>query len=145
LQKFDESLTKIRKSMSDSIKLTLTLPTDPKTLYNAWLDSEKHSAFTNSPATIEKKVGSEFTASDGYISGKNELLHMNKRIVQSWRTTDFSEENADSTLEIVLEKVEKGTKLTIIHSNLPADTGKTYRKGWRDHYFKPMKEYFDMK
>jgi activator of HSP90 ATPase len=70
---------------------------------------------------------------------------MNKRIVQSWRTTDFPENHPDSTLEIIFEKVEKGTKLIIAHSDLPTDTGKTYRKGWRDNYFKPMKEYFENK
>lgn len=131
--------------MSDSIKLSLTLPTEPKVLYNAWLDSNEHTAFTHSKASIEKKVGSTFSAHDGYISGKNELLHMNKRIVQSWRTTDFDEDTADSTLEISFEKVDKGTKITLAHSNLPDDTGKSYRKGWRDNYFKPMKEYFDKK
>lgn len=131
--------------MSDSIKLSVTLPTDPKTLYNAWLNSNDHTAFTKSKAVIEKKVGSSFSAHDGYITGKNELLHMNKRIVQSWRTTDFDEECEDSLIEISFEKVEKGTKLIIQHSNLPDDTGKTYRKGWRDHYFKPMKEYFEDK
>lgn len=128
--------------MSDSIKLTVTLPTDPKTLYNAWLNSELHSAFTQSKAKIEKKVGSSFFAGDGYISGKIELLHMNKKIVQTWRTTDFNDDAPDSNLEILFEKVDQGTKITLVHSNLPPDTGKTYRKGWRDHYFKPMKEYF---
>ena len=131
--------------MPDSIKLTLTLPTDPKTLYNAWLDSDSHSEFTRSKAIIEKKVGTTFTAGDGYITGENKLLHMNKRIVQSWRTTDFDEDNEDSLLEVSFEKVEKGTKVTLLHSNLPEDSGKTYRKGWREHYFKPMKEYFDNK
>ena len=131
--------------MSDSIKQTVTLPTNPKTIYSAWLSSDKHSAFTNSKAVIEKKVGSSFSAHDGYITGKIELLHMNKRIVHTWRTTDFSEEDQDSTLEVILEKVEKGTKITLVHSNLPEDSGKTYRKGWRDHYFKPMKEYFTEK
>ena len=131
--------------MSDSIKLSITLPVEPKTLYNAWLDSNEHTAFTNSKVSIEKKVGSIFTAQDGFISGKNELLHMNKRIVQSWRTTDFEEETVDSTLEISFDKVEKGTKITLAHSNLPADTGKSYRKEWRDTYFKPMKEYFEEK
>lgn len=129
--------------MSDSIKLTLTIPAEPKTLYNAWLNSEIHSAFSNGKAEIEKKVGSSFTAGDGYISGKNELLHRNKRIVQSWRTTDFEEENEDSNLEIIFEKVEKGTKITLNHTNLPDDSGKKYRKGWKDNYIKPMKDYFN--
>lgn len=129
--------------MSDSIKLTITIPADPKTLYNAWLNSEKHSAFSKGKAEIKKKVGSSFTAHDGYISGKNELLHMNKRIVQSWRTTDFDEDHEDSTLEVIFEKVEKGTKITLNHTNLPNDTGKKYRKGWKEYYFNPMKEYFN--
>ncbi len=131
--------------MSDSIKLSLTLPTDPKTLYNAWLDSEQHTAFTNSKTKIEKKVGSNFIAGDGYIMGKIELLHMNKRIVQTWRTTDFEEENVDSKLEVLFEKVDKGTKVILVHTDLPEDSGKKYRKNWRDTYFKPMKEYFQEK
>ena len=130
------------KIVLDSIKLSITLPVEPKKVYNAWLSSKKHSAFTKSEAHIEKKVGSTFTAGEGYISGTTELLHMNKRIVQTWRTTDFTEEDIDSTLEIVFENVEKGTKVSIIHTDLPKNTGTTYKKGWRDHYFKPMKEYF---
>jgi activator of HSP90 ATPase len=128
--------------MTDSIKLSATIPVDTKTIYSAWLDSEKHSAFTNSKAEIERKVGSNFTAGDGFISGTNKLLHMNKRIVQTWRSTDFPEDSEDSLLEITFEKVEKGTKVIINHSNLPEGTGKDYRKGWKDNYFKPMKEYF---
>jgi len=131
--------------MSDSIKLSITLPVDPKILYDAWLNSKKHSDFTKSTASIEKKVGNSFSAMDGYITGKNELLHMNKRIVQSWRTTDFSEENADSTLEVIFKNTDKGTKLGIVHTNLPEDSGKNYRKFWRDQYFKVMKEYFEEK
>lgn len=127
---------------SDSIKLSATIPVDAKTIYSAWLDSEKHSAFTKSKAKIERKVDSEFTAGDGYISGTLKLLHMNKRIVHTWRSTDFAEDAEDSLLEVSFEKVEKGTKVIVQHSNLPVGTGQSYRKGWRDNYFKPMKEYF---
>ena len=48
-----------------------------------------------------------------------------------------------NNLEILFEKVNKGTKVSIVHTNLPKDSGKYYRKGWKDHYFKPMKEYFE--
>ncbi len=128
--------------MADSFKVSVTLPTTPKEIYNAWLDSSKHSEFTESEAKIEKKVGSEFTAGNGYISGKNILLHMNKRIHQSWRTTDFPEDAPDSKVEISFEPVAKGTKLTIVHSNLPEGEGTKYKKGWKEHYFAPMKKYF---
>lgn len=128
--------------MTDSIKLSVTLPATPKEIYNAWLDSEKHSAFTGSNATIERKVGGKFSASDGYIYGENLLLHMNKRIYQSWRTTDFPEGSEDSRVEITLTAVEKGTKLSIVQTEIPEGDGKKYRKGWKDHYFAPMKKYF---
>ena len=105
--------------MTDSIKLSATIPVDAKTIYSAWLNSEKHSAFTKSEVKIERKVDSEFTAKDGYISGTNKLLHMNKRIVQEWRSTDFPEDAENSIVEISFEKVEKGTKVIIQHSNLP--------------------------
>ncbi len=127
---------------TDSIKLSATIPADAKTIYSAWLDSEKHSAFTNSKVKIERKVDSNFIAGDGAITGTNKLLHMNKRIVQTWRSTEFPEESEDSLVEITFEKVDKGTKVIINHSNLPEGTGKDYRKSWKDNYFKPMKEYF---
>jgi activator of HSP90 ATPase len=36
-----------------------------------------------------------------------------------------------------------GTRVTIIHSEIPAGQGEGYKKGWKDFYFKPMKKYFE--
>ena len=94
-----------------------------------------------SPADASAEVGGEFSAWDGYISGKNLELEPGKRILQSWRTQQFSESDADSELEIVLEGVPEGTKLTLKHTKLP-DHGMQYKDGWVEHYFDPMKAYF---
>ncbi len=128
--------------MGDTIKLSIKLPVSPRELYESWLDAEKHTAFTGSKADIERKVGSKFTAGDGYITGENLKLFRFNRIIQSWRTTDFPEDADDSTVTIELEKIKEGTKLTIVHENLPDGEGKKYRQDWREHYFKPMKDYF---
>lgn len=128
--------------MPDSIKLSVKLPVKQREIYEAWLDAQKHSDFTGSPATIERKVGAEFTAGDGYITGKNLELYRFYKIVQSWRTTDFPEDAEDSRVEILIDSIPEGTKVTIVHTNLPEGDGKKYRKGWKDHYFTPMKEYF---
>lgn len=131
--------------MSDSIKLSVKLPVKPRDIYEAWLDAEKHTAFTGSPAKIERKVGSEFTAWDGYITGKNLELYRFYKIVQTWRTTDFPEDAEDSRVEILIDPINEGSKVTIVHSNIPEGDGKKYRKGWKDTYFTPMKEYFSNK
>ena len=55
------------------------------------------------------------------------------------RVVDESEE--DSRLEILLKEVDSQTELTLIHTNL-SEHGEQYKKGWVNHYFKPMKEYF---
>ncbi len=128
--------------MSDSIKLSVTLSATPRVVYEAWLDSEKHSEFTGSKAEIQRKVGTNFTAEDGYIQGMNLTLYRFKKIIQTWRTTDFPEGSEDSNLEVNLDLVKNGTKLTIIHTNLPEGDGLKYRKTWRENYFTPMKEYF---
>jgi len=121
--------------------LKTTFNTTVKTIYNAWLSSEKHTEMTGGVATISAKVGDNFSAWDGYISGQTINLELNKRIVQSWRTSQFDEGEPDSQLEIQLDEINGKTELTLIHSNLP-ESGEHYKQGWEDHYFEPMRNYF---
>jgi len=121
--------------------LKTTFNTTVKTIYNAWLSSEQHSEMTGGAATISAKVGDNFSAWDGYISGQNINLELNKRIVQSWRTSQFDDSELDSQIEIQLDEINGKTELTLIHSNLP-ESGEHYKQGWEDHYFEPMRNYF---
>ncbi len=128
--------------MTESIKLSAVFPVNAKTLYEAWLDSKQHSAFTGSKAKINSKIGGTYTAWDKYISGKTIMLQPYSRIVQSWRTTEFHDSYPDSTVEILFEKSANGTKLTIVHSGIPKGDGKKYKDGWKEFYIEPMKAYF---
>jgi activator of HSP90 ATPase len=128
--------------LRNSIKISQIFPVSAKRLYDAWLSSREHSDFTHSKAEIKPKIGTNFTAGNGYISGHNVALQPYSRIVQSWRTTDFPENTIDSKLEILFEKVNGGTRLTLIHTQIPNGQITEYEKGWKKHYFKPMKAYF---
>src|SRR3989338_2505698 len=125
------------------IILTTTFPVSPEKIYQAWLTGKKHTAMTGAKATGTAKVGSKFTAWDGYIWGKNLTVVKNKKIVQSWRTSEFGDDDPDSVLTITLAKVAGGTKLTLQHKNTPKSQEASYRQGWEDHYFEPMRAYFD--
>ncbi len=127
--------------MSIEFVISTLLPATPQEVYNAWLSSKGHAAMTSSPASASAVVGDEFDAWDGYIHGKNLELVPNKRIVQSWRTTEFSKDEPDSRIEITLEPAGKQTKLTLSHTGLPPHGGQ-YESGWVESYFDPMKEYF---
>jgi len=111
----------------------------PPQVYDAWLDSERPPRIAGGEVSAD--VGGEFTAGNGYISGKNLGLETGKRILQSWRTQNSEALDAASELEIILEAVLEGTKLTLKHTNIP-DAGAGYKDGWVEHYFEPMKTYF---
>jgi activator of HSP90 ATPase len=128
--------------MENEFTLTVTINTKAEKIYNAYLSSEGHSAITGSPAKVDGEVNGDFSAWDGYIWGMFLELKKNKRIVQAWRTSEFPSAAEDSIVEILLEEDHGKTKLTLKHSNIPEGQAESYRTGWEDFYFKPMREYF---
>ncbi len=128
--------------MGIEFEVSELISTTRESIFEAWLDSNGHSRMTGSPAKVSDVVGESFEAWDGYITGKNLGLQFPKRIVQRWRTVEFDDSDEDSHLEILLESVGTGTRVTIRHTNLP-EHGMQYREGWKDAYFMPMKEYFE--
>lgn len=128
--------------MLESLHVSMVLPVDAKTLYEAWLDSAQHSAFTGGKAEIDPNEGGVFTAWDGYIQGRNERLEPFHHIVQSWRTVEFPPGSADSRLELSFETVDAGTRVSLTHSDIPAGDAEKYRVGWKDHYLEPMRAFF---
>ena len=62
--------------------------------------------------------------------------------MQSWRTTDFPEGAEDSRLEVLLDEVPGGTRVTLLHTNIPDGQGEEYEQGWKEYYLEPMKRYF---
>jgi uncharacterized protein YndB with AHSA1/START domain len=128
--------------VSDSFEISTTLPASPRRIYEAWLSSDGHSAFTGGAAQIDPRVGGKHSAWDGYIEGTNLELEPYRRIVQSWRTTDFPASSHDSRLEIILKEIPAGTHLILKHSEIPSGQGQDYEQGWIDNYFEPMEKYF---
>jgi uncharacterized protein YndB with AHSA1/START domain len=128
--------------MTYDFKLSCTLPASPEAVYDAWLDSAAHSAMTGATAKVEKRVGGAHTAWDGYIAGKTLELVPAKRIIQSWRTTQFTGADPDSTITVELAPTRTGTRLTLTHSGVPDGQTSYEDGGWQDNYFSPMKAYF---
>ncbi|MBI3738777.1 MAG: SRPBCC domain-containing protein [Chloroflexi bacterium] len=128
--------------MPEEFSMSTVLKAEPEKIYRAWLSTKGHTAMTGSPAKVEAKVGGLFTAWDGYISGKTLELKPYTRFVQAWRTTEFPEDSPDSRVEVLLEAAKGGTKLTLKHTNIPEGQADSYKKGWEEFYFEPMKKYF---
>jgi activator of HSP90 ATPase len=127
----------------ESLKMSTTLPASPETIYNAWLSSEGHTAMTGSPAEVEAEIGGAFKAWDGYIWGMTLEMESPRRILQDWRTSEFPEVSPDSRVEIRFEESDGETKITLTHTEIPDGQGDSYKQGWEDFYFTPMRAYFE--
>ena len=115
---------------------------EPRAIYDAWMSSASHTAMTGADAVVDSSIGGEFSAWDGYIRGRTLELDPGRRIVQSWRTSEFETDDADSRIEVLLEPVAGGTRVRLRHTGVPAGQLGYENGGWRENYFAPMAAYF---
>ncbi|HEV7959360.1 MAG TPA: SRPBCC domain-containing protein [Acidimicrobiales bacterium] len=128
--------------MTYDFEVSDRMPVPPDVVYAAWLSSIGHSAMTGGTAHVDAREGGDFDAWDGYIHGVTLTLEPFARIVQSWRTQNFTDEQPDSQIEVLFEGDEAGTLVRVLHSNVPADQLGYEQGGWQKSYFDPMKAYF---
>lgn len=124
------------------LKQVIEFKASPHELYETLMDSKKHSKFTGDKAEISRDVGGKFTAYGGFIEGTNLELIPDKKIVQSWRGSDWPEGHF-SKVVFSFEVTEEGTKLTFTHDGIPADFFDDIKQGWEDFYWKPMKKFLE--
>lgn len=127
----------------EKITLSATFSVPGEKLYQAWLDPVHHAAMSyGGDAVIDARVGGTHSTGDGYITGKFVDLVPGKRIVQTWRTTDFPEDQPDSQVELLFGDSKDGGSFQLVHSGLPEDQVEEYRNGWIEYYLQPMTLYF---
>lgn len=122
-----------------TIKQSVTIKANPHEVYEALMDSRKHTKFTGAKARISRKVGGNFSAYVRYIQGINLDLVPDKRIVQAWRGSDWPKGHY-SIATFSLKRMRGGTRLVFSQIGVPNREYKGINQGWRDHYWKPMKE-----
>ena len=128
--------------MAYDFEVSAVIPASPEQVFAAWMSSALHAEMTGGVAEIDPVVGGTFTAWDGYIWGRTIAFEAPHRIVQSWRTTEFSENDPDSQIEVLMTPEGSETLVRIRHTEVP-DGHRGYEDGgWQENYFDPMKRYF---
>ena len=126
--------------MTKAIQQAAKFYARPEVLFEMYMDSKKHSEATGAPAKIDRRPGGKFTAFGGQLSGKIQAVVPNKMIVQSWRGP-WKANDLDSILVITFKTMDEGTRVDIVHSNVPEHDHKGVAKGWPKYYWEPWKEY----
>ena len=125
-----------------TIKQSVTLKATAHEVYEALIDSRRHSEFTGDEANISREIGGRFTAYGEYIEGVNLELIPDKKIVQTWRASDWPEGHY-SKVTFSLEEVKGSTRLVFTQTGVPEEYYDDVSQGWRDWYWSPMKEMFE--
>lgn len=129
---------------TEKLSMSKEFPISPIELYKSWLNAHTHSEFTGAETHIKEELNSDYTTWDEYISGKIIALEPGRKILHTWRTTEFKNSDADSQVEILLEdNCQGGTILTLNHWDIPEGESEKYRDGWEQYYFEPMTEFFN--
>lgn len=123
------------------VRQSVTIKATPREVYEALMDSRKHSKFTGEKASMSRKVGEKFSIFEGGLTGTNLELAEGKKIVQSWRASmrDWPKDHY-SKATFSMKPVKGGTRLTFTQSGVPEKCYESISQGWRDYYWKPMKE-----
>ena len=120
-----------------TIKQTVTFNVPPDEVYDALMDSKKHSAFTGAKAAISKKKGGKYSAYDGYHGGMNLELIPGKKIVQSWHAQNW-EKGHFAKATFLFTKIKTGTLVKFIRAGVPDYDYKSIHNGWKEYYWKPL-------
>ena len=124
-----------------TIEQSVTFNASPHDVYEALMDSEKHSRFTGAKANISREVGGAFSAYDGALSGTIIELVPDAKIVQSWRGSDEGWVPGHySTATFSLEAIGGGTQLTFVQTGVPEQSVEQISQGWQTYYWPKMKQ-----
>ena len=123
------------------ITQTVVFPVAAERLFEMYLDPMVHAAITGGPVTISRRMGSEFQAFDDVLTGTMLAVYEPRLIVQSWRSSQFKPDDADSTLIIGFHATPAGGQVDLIHLDVPDHdfTGVTER--WEKYYWTPWRNY----
>ena len=88
---------------------------------------------------ISREVGGAFSLFGGYIMGRHIELVPGERIVQAWRTGNWSP-GVYSIAKFELAEQGSGTKLVLDHTGFPQGEAEHLAAGWKKHYWEPLEK-----
>ena len=127
--------------MTRNIIMAASLPAAPDRLFDMYLDAAEHAALTGLPVTLEPHAGGVFRAFDGMLSGK--ILHIEPKtlIVQTWRSVNWPLMAMDSVLTLSFWPAPDGTRIELVHVNVPEEDFAGVSQGWEKYYWTPWRTY----
>ena len=127
-----------RKNFTRHFDVTAT----PNQLYTMWITPAYHGAVTESLVSIIPKENGDIRLWDGAVTGNFIELVENQRIVQTWRTIDFSHLEEPSILLLEFQKHLEICRVRIEHSEIPFLLYQQFEYAWEEFYIPRIIDFF---
>ncbi len=127
--------------MPRTIQLAASLPAPPDRLFDMYLDSAEHAAFTGSAVTISAQPGTPFRAFNDVITGTILQVVPKRLIVQSWRSPHWGPTDLDSTLILTFLPENDGGRIELVQVNVVDTDFAGVCHGWGKYYWSPWRAY----
>ncbi|MEX0616326.1 MAG: SRPBCC domain-containing protein [Candidatus Woykebacteria bacterium] len=119
-----------------TFKQTYEIRAGVEKVWQALVDPKIIEKWSGSSAKMDGKVGTKFELWGGDIWGINTEVVESKKLVQDWFGGDWRE---PSKVTFVLTSDPDGTRVDLIHENLPDEEAGEFEDGWRKFYMGEIK------
>ena len=125
-----------------TISQSISIKASPAKVYQALISAEQFSKVTGAPADISSDEGGEFSCFGGQITGRQNELIPDERIVQAWRVKAWPE-GVFSEVRFDISASGDATTLELTHTGYPDDAAEHLEPGWHKMYWEPLKAYLE--
>lgn len=122
-------------------KQYISIEAEPEDVYACLTNPFTIELWSDMPAKMEAKEGTEFEIFEGDISGKILELVPNKKVVQQWY---FGEQEEPSIVTFKIHPDKAKVSLEMRHTNIPDEAYDEIKEGWKKYYLGRIKEFLEL-
>ncbi len=122
-------------------KQYISIEAEPEDVYACLTNPFTIELWSDMPAKMEAKEGTEFEIFEGEIAGKILELEPDKKVVQQWY---FGEQEEPSIVTFKIHPDKGKVSLELRHTSIPDEAYDEITEGWKKYYLGRIKEFLEL-
>ncbi len=122
-------------------KQYISIHAEPEDVYACLTNPFTIELWSDMPAKMEAKEGTEFEMFEGDITGKILELEPDKKVVQQWY---FGDQKEPSIVTFKIHPDKGKVSLELRHTNIPDEAYDEVTEGWKKYFLGRIKEFLEL-
>ncbi len=122
-------------------KQYISIDAEPEDVYACLTNPFTIELWSDMPAKMEAKAGTEFEMFEGDIAGRILELEPNKKVVQQWY---FGDQEKPSIVTFIIHPGKGKVSLELRHTNIPDESYEEIAHGWQAYFLGRIKEFLEI-